>query len=323
VSVAAEMAFLQSAEVREYRERLEELLRATAGASDGPAGAAALHTVTAGGKRLRPLLVFLSTPERARGSLDVVRAGAAVELIHSASLVHDDVLDRAPVRRGRPTVWATAGEAVATATGDHLFALAFRLLVATGDMGAVDELASCTLGLARGEAMQMLQARRADTTPAAYLERCGLKTGLLFATACSLGGRLGGLDEERCAALAAYGHALGLAFQIADDVLDCAGSMESTGKPLGTDLLDGTTTYPLLLAAAVDPFVARAVTDGPEPGAVLEILARVAETGAIGRSRERANEEVRRAVAALDHLDDHLDTLPLRAVARGVVDRET
>jgi geranylgeranyl pyrophosphate synthase len=236
--------------------------------------------------------------------------------------VHDDVLDRAPLRRGRPTIWATGGAELAISAGDYLFARAFALLAETGDAPAVAELADCTLGLAQGEALQMLQARDARTTPEQYLERCGLKTGMLFATTCALGGRLGGVPVAALPLLRRYGHDLGLAFQIADDVLDCAGSMESTGKPIGTDLLDGTATLPLLYAARSDEAVAHAIGERPAPQDVLGLLARVAETGAIAEARAVAHDYARRAEAALDDLDEHLDTRPLRAVVRGVVDRE-
>jgi geranylgeranyl pyrophosphate synthase len=289
---------------------------------DGPAASASRQTLSAGGKRLRPLLSYLSAPEAARDSPHVVRAGAAVELIHSATLVHDDVLDRATTRRGRPTVWATDGEDVATATGDYLFARAFALLTETGDMAAVTELAECTAGLARGEALQMQQARRPETTPEEYLERCALKTGLLFATACALGGRLGGLTGPALAGLRAYGTSLGLAFQIADDVLDCAGSPDTTGKALGTDLLDGTATLPLLLAARADEVVWAALRAPVAPDQVLPLLARVGETSALGEARDLAHDHVRRAEAALDEIDETLDTRQLRSIARGVVDRE-
>jgi geranylgeranyl pyrophosphate synthase len=245
-----------------------------------------------------------------------------VELVHSATLVHDDVLDEAPLRRGRPTVWATGGAELAVATGDYLFARAFGLLVETGDADAVTELADCALGLAQGEAMQMLQARDPRTTPEQYLERCALKTGLLFATACALGARLGGVPAEALPAVRRYGHDLGLAFQMADDVLDCAGSMESTGKPIGTDLLDGTASLPLIYAARADAAVARAIAARPAPDEVLGLLARVAECGALAEARAVAHDCARRAEAALDDLDEHLDTRPLRAVVRGVVDRE-
>jgi geranylgeranyl pyrophosphate synthase len=322
VSVTDARGLLAAPSIRDYLSRLEGVLAAAVTHIEGPAASASRQTLAAGGKRLRPLLSFLSAPDPVREQPHLLRAGAAVELIHSATLVHDDVLDRAPTRRGRPTVWATSGEEVATATGDYLFARAFALLVETGDMGAVTELADCTVGLARGEALQMQQARRPETTAEEYLERCVLKTGLLFATACALGGRIGGLAHDALAALRVYGTSLGLAFQIADDVLDCAGSPDATGKPIGTDLIDGTATLPLLLAARADETVAAALRARVEPADVLPLLGRVGETTALAESRELAYDHVRRAESALDELDDTLDTRPLRAIARGVVDRE-
>jgi geranylgeranyl pyrophosphate synthase len=320
VSTIDEVSLLAGPGVRGYLDRLEELLRDTAAYRGGPAADAATGTLRAGGKRLRPLLCYLSAAER--DGDDLVRAGAAVELVHSATLVHDDVLDEAPLRRGRPTIWATGGPDLAVATGDFLFARAFALLVETGDGDAVTELADCALGLAQGEAMQMLQARDPRTTPGQYLERCALKTGLLFATACALGARFGGVPAAALPAVRTYGHDLGLAFQIADDVLDCAGSMESTGKPIGTDLLDGTASLPLIYAARVDASVAQAIAEKPAPDEVLGLLARVTECGALAEARAVAHDCARRAEAALDDLDEHLDTRPLRAVVRGVVDRE-
>ncbi len=320
MSAIDEISLLAGPGVRSYLGRLEATLEAATSWGAGATPDAARDTLAAGGKRLRPVLVYLSAADR--DGDDLVAAGAAVELVHSATLVHDDVLDRSALRRGRPTVWALHGPARATATGDYLFARAFALMVETGDAAAVTELAECTLGLARGEALQMQQARRPDTTPDQYLERCGLKTGLLFATACALGGRLGGVPPTLLPALRRYGHDLGLAFQLSDDVLDCAGSISATGKPIGTDLLDGTATLPLLYAARLDVAVAAAIARRPEPDAVLGLLTRVADTGALAAARAIAHEHAARAEAALDDLDDHLDTRPLRAVVRGVVDRE-
>jgi octaprenyl-diphosphate synthase len=190
-------------------------------------------------------------------------------------------------------------------------------------MHALTALAGCCLGLAEGEAMQTAQARRPETTAAEYLERCALKTGRLFAVACTLGGRIGGLDESGTGALATFGRCLGLAFQIADDVLDCDGDPRSTGKPLGTDLLDGTPTLPLLHAARLDPDVAAALVVRPSPADVLPLLDRVRATGATAEARECALDFARRAEAALDDLGDALDTRALRAVARGVVNRDS
>jgi geranylgeranyl pyrophosphate synthase len=201
-----------------------------------------LATLEAGGKRLRPLLVLvagLGSESRVEAS----RAAAAVELIHSATLVHDDVLDDAPLRRGRRTVYAAAGRDAATATGDLLFSSAFAELARNGKIEQLRALSSASSALARGELMQRADAWRADVTLERYLRRCELKTARLFAAACELGALVG--DGP---ALGPFGHAVGLAFQLLDDVLDVTGPQERTGKRRGTDLLDGTVTLPLILA---------------------------------------------------------------------------
>jgi geranylgeranyl pyrophosphate synthase len=322
MSTVGEAGLLAGPEVQRFMADVEARLQAVTSWSPGAAGAAAGMVLAAGGKRLRPLLVKLAAPDAAGRHDDLVRAACAVELIHSATLVHDDVLDHATLRRGRPTVWARQGEAVATATGDHVFARAFSVLCETGDAWAIAELARCCEALALGEALQVHQSGSAATTPQQYLERCGLKTGRLFATACALGGRIGGLGDAAVDALARYGRNLGLAFQIADDVLDCAGDPEATGKSLGTDLLDGTSTLPILLAARSEPLVAAAIRRPPAPAEVLGVLARVAASGALDEARDAAREFARRADVALDELEDDLDIRPLRAIARRVVDRE-
>src|SRR5439155_5614209 len=216
-------------------------------------------------------------------------AGVAVELVHMATLVHDDLIDRAHFRRGKAAAWSVYGADAARATGDYLFARAFAELAAAGDAEAVNVLASATLALARGEALQRTQAHDPSTTVEAYLERCALKTGALFEAACRLGGGSG-----------EYGVALGVAFQIADDVLDCSGATIETGKIAGTDLRDGTPTLPLLLAAHEDEFVRAALAGDQlalhEGGA----LVRVAASAAPHRSREPALDYARRARACLN-----------------------
>ena len=169
-----------------FVERVESRLRAAVCALDGTVAEAGGRTLESGGKRLRPLLVHLSAPPATRDGESLVIAGCAVELVHMATLVHDDQLDRAPLRRGRPTVWATDGERVATSTGDYLFARAFAELVETGDLRAVTLLSDACLSLARGEILQRAQAGSVDTTVDQYLERCSLKTGRLFAAAAML-----------------------------------------------------------------------------------------------------------------------------------------
>ena len=287
-----------------YLERVEERLAEAVGSHPGVAAAVGADALAAGGKRLRPLLAFLSAPEAARPP---VAAGVAVELVHMATLVHDDLIDGAKVRRGHAAAWAAHGEGAARATGDYLFARAFAELCREGDAGAVKVLADAALALARGEAMQRRQQHAPDTTVEAYLERCALKTGMLFEAACQLGS--GGT-------LARFGLNLGIAFQIADDILDCAGDTIETGKIAGTDLREGTPTLPLLLAARVDDVVHAALAGGPTAG----VLLRVAATGALERSREMALDYAREARESLNggpHRDE------LEALADAVVNRST
>jgi len=262
-------------------------------------GRGALH---AGGKRLRPALAFLSSSP---DDDPPVAAGAAVELVHMATLVHDDLIDGAAIRRGRAAAWSEHGEQAAKAAGDYLFARAFSVLAETGDPTAVAVLADASLALARGEAMQRRQRHDPDTTVDDYLERCALKTGALFEAACALGG--GSRD---------YGRLLGIAFQIADDVLDCTGDTIETGKVPGTDLQDGTPTLPLLLAAQEDPVVRDALAGGSKEG----VLVRVAASGALDRSRELA---LHYASEARSRLDGAPRRDELEALTRAVVERRS
>ena len=242
-----------------------------------------LHTIAAGGKRLRPLLVFVAgLGSSARTEL--CRAAASVELVHSATLVHDDVLDDAPLRRGRKSVFAAAGREAATATGDLLLSSAFTELARNGDIAELASLSAASSALARGELMQRADAWRAEVTVERYLERCELKTARLFAAACELGALC-----ARQSPLGPFGRAVGLAFQILDDVLDITGPAERTGKRRGADLLDGTVTLPLILArersrelAALD---LRSVRDPDEAGRICELIE---STGAAEDARRRA-----------------------------------
>jgi geranylgeranyl pyrophosphate synthase len=292
-----------------YLDLLEQRLQNVVAAYPGVLGEVSAETLAAGGKRLRPLLVFLSTAPVDRESPRAVAGGTAVELVHMATLVHDDLLDGADLRRGRPTVWSEHGEAVARAAGDYLFARAFAQLAATGDADAVGILSEATLALARGEALQRRQAFRPETTVDEYLARCSLKTGKLFEAACLLGGGSNG------SSLGGFGLALGVAFQIADDILDCCGDFDTTGKVQGVDLRDGTPTLPLILAARVDDAVARALAGEDIPGA----LERVAATGALDEAREYA---LRYAAEARAALDGQPDRASLETLTHIVVDRE-
>jgi geranylgeranyl pyrophosphate synthase len=291
---------------------VEELLREQ-GLDYGELLAAEVtRTLAAGGKRLRPLLVLLCAgPEGREGA---VRAAAAIELVHMATLVHDDVLDDAPLRRGLPTIAATAGRSRATAVGDLLFARAFALLGEHDDARAIALLAAASVSLADGELAQRSDAFDAGISEQRYLDRCRLKTATLFECACLIGRDLPALGD--------FGAQIGLAFQLLDDVLDVSGPAERTGKARGTDLLDGTVTLPLIVAAAADPSIGETDLRALDAGAAERLCDRIAATGALDRVRARALELVASAKAQLD--GDAFDAEQrqlLGLVADGVVQR--
>lgn len=285
-----------------------------------PAG----DTLAAGGKRLRPLLVFICGADRGRDGIEpraLVRAGAAVELVHMASLVHDDVLDNAPLRRGRPTVYASAGREAATGTGDFLFSRAFALLAENGDREQVRTLSDACFALSRGELVQRQDAYARPLSIERYLERCELKTASLFAAACRLGSLASGRTEPEAEVLARFGRKIGLAFQLLDDLLDVAGSSEVIGKRRGSDLLDGTVTLPLILAAESDRELAELDLRTLVPEDAERICDRIVATDAPEQTRRRAVALVTDANAELDGALDQGTVDLLRLVAERVVDR--
>jgi len=292
--------------------KVEERLRAAVAEHGEPLGDAAAATLEAGGKRLRPMLVLLCAGER--GGEASVRAAAAIELVHMATLVHDDVLDAAPLRRGHPTVAASSGRGRAVATGDLLLSRAFALLAQAGDSRAVALLAEASVALARGELAQRHDAFDLSVSEQRYLDRCRLKTARLFECACLLGH-----DDEH---LRSFGGLIGLAFQLLDDVLDIAGPPERTGKARGTDLLDGTVTLPLIEAAATDPGIRTVDLHGLDAAAATALCDRIAATGALELVRARALEMVaaaKRELATAAFEPEQRQLLEL--VADGVVQR--
>jgi geranylgeranyl pyrophosphate synthase len=293
--------------------RVEVRLGEVAAGTGAGLAAHAESTIAAGGKRLRPLLVFLAAGEPPEDPEPLVRGAVAVELIHSATLVHDDVLDAAALRRGVPTVVAAAGRDQATATGDALFSRAFAEVAEGGRADHVSVLSAASIALARGELAQRAGAWDVALPLRAYLERCELKTASLFAAACALG------DP----ALAGFGTRIGLAFQMLDDVLDVSGPPERTGKARGTDLLDGTVTLPFILARERDPGLARldlraTVRTPVDAEAVCE---RIAATGALDAARERALGIVAGAKDELPAVLGERQRRALELVADGVVER--
>jgi len=297
--------------------RVEERLAELAAGHGVPLAEHAGATIAAGGKRLRPLLVFLAADEEDGEGL--VRAATAVELVHSATLVHDDVLDAAALRRGVPTVVASAGRGAATATGDLLFARAFAELAENGRVDEIRVLSDASCALAEGELRQRADAWDAAVPVERYLARCDLKTARLFEAACRLGALESGGDDI---ALGDFGRRIGLAFQLLDDVLDVSGPASRTGKHRGTDLLDGTVTLPYILARERDPGLAaldpRTIRD---PETAERVCDRIEATGALDEARRRALEIVDDAKARLADGLPARQRMALELVANGVVAR--
>jgi geranylgeranyl pyrophosphate synthase len=280
-------------------------------------GTEAGATLEAGGKRLRPMLVLLCAgPDADEGA---IRAATAIELVHMATLVHDDVLDAASLRRGRPTVVARAGRETATSVGDLLFSRAFAELAGNGaSERQVSLLAGASVALARGELAQRRDAFDSGISAERYFERCELKTARLFECACQIGRDDPSLDGP----LTVYGREIGLAFQLLDDVLDVTGPPERTGKARGTDLLDGTVTLPLIRARELDPGLGSLdlrTVDGPGAEAVCD---RIAATGVLEAVRADARARVQKGKNVLIEADlDETRRSLLSLVADGVVER--
>ena len=264
------------------------------------------HIIGGGGKRLRPMLVLLAAQAASyRGHHDVLLA-AVVEFIHTATLLHDDVVDESDLRRGRQTANALWGNAASVLVGDFLYSRSFQMMVEADDMRVMRILADTTNQIAEGEVLQLLNIRNPHVDEAAYLRVIERKTAVLFAAATRLGGLLGGMPVAQEAALARYGLNLGFAFQIADDVLDYVSDSATLGKNIGDDLAEGKATLPLIYAIErAEPARAASLRRAIETGgldSLDNIVAAIRDSGALERARERAQGYADAAIAELSTL---------------------
>jgi len=313
-------AFVQP--LRPWLAQCEEMLARYAGGHVPEVSEPAMDTLVAGGKRVRPMFVFCASSGNEHDRPALVTAAAAVELVHMATLVHDDLIDGATTRRGRPTVARAHGAAAAINVGDFLFARAFAELTRIGSPAAVSALADASLDLALGEMDQQRATGDLGLTVDAYMSRCRRKTGALFSVACRLGAMLSGGSEEAQLRLASFGTRVGVAFQILDDILDLSGSPSETGKRRGTDILSGTVTLPQILAIQEEPALGNEIGRVAAGGEGLESLCdRLARHPGTAAARQRALDEVAQAAEALDGDIGSADADALRTIAAGMVDR--
>lgn len=282
---------------------VEDLLEATKQVGLSPLKRMLDHALEARGKRLRPALVLLSGAFGDYNLNKLVPLGAAIELLHTASLVHDDVVDGAESRRGRPTANAMFDNALTVLLGDYMFANAAELVTRTGSLSVTRLFALALMKMTSGELDQDAAAFDVGKDIQSYLWRIGGKTAALFANATEGGAELGGCSTEMVEALRTYGYSLGMAFQIVDDILDFNGDEETMGKPVGSDLLEGTLTLPGLLLIERYPvdnpikkfFAAKRGRDER----LQEAIEMVRSTEVLDVSMDMAREYVRRATEAI------------------------
>jgi len=284
------------------------------------------YIIGAGGKRLRPMLLLLAAGSLGHGGPDAHQLAAVIEFIHTATLLHDDVVDESDLRRGRRTANAVWGNAASVLVGDFLYSRSFQLMVELDRVEVMRILADTTNLIAEGEVLQLLHVRNPDTDEAAYLRVIERKTAVLFAAATRLGALLAGADDAVQQRLHDYGLNLGYAFQIADDVLDYTSDAGTLGKNLGDDLAEGKATLPLIHAighsdAQVRDALRAAIEHG-DTSALPQVLAAIHATGGLEYSRERARGYADLAERALDGLDDNEYLAALRGLARYAVNRD-
>ncbi|MEY4717917.1 MAG: hypothetical protein RL563_535 [Pseudomonadota bacterium] len=284
------------------------------------------YIISNGGKRLRPMLLLLAAKALGEVSEHHLILAAVIEFIHTATLLHDDVVDESDLRRGRESANAVWGNAASVLVGDYLYSSAFEMMVRTDNMRVMDILSKTTTAIAEGEVLQLLNCNNPDTTEDKYLEVIARKTAILFSTATRLAGVISGVDVAIQEGLAVYGQQLGVAFQLIDDALDYKANTEDLGKNLGDDLAEGKPTLPLIYAIQHGtPQQAQIIIDAIREGsrdAFAEVYAVVEATQAIEYTERCADRAAEQAIEALACLPDSDYKAALEWLARFSVQRD-
>jgi len=283
------------------------------------------YIINSGGKRLRPLLVLLAARACGYGGEQHITAAAIIEFIHTATLLHDDVVDASDLRRGQNTANSVFGNEASVLVGDFLYSRSFQLMVAIGQMRIMDVLADATNTIAEGEVLQLMNCRNPDTTEAQYLEVIYRKTAKLFEAGVLIGSILANQTRAVDESFIEYGRQLGTAFQLVDDVLDYDSGNEQLGKNIGDDLAEGKPTLPLIHALQrCPPKQQIMIRDAIEHGGQYDIdaiIEAVRECGAIAHTMHRAREAATKAADALGRVPDSAHKDALIALAHFSVDR--
>lgn len=268
----------------------------------------ARYLIESGGKRLRPMLTVAAAQLFGRGKGSAINFAAAVEFMHNATLLHDDVVDESDMRRGKPAARMVWGNKASILVGDFLLGQAFMMMVETGDIAALGVLSAASAVMAEGEVFQLAKTGDLTTTPADYAEVIRAKTAVLFQAACEVGAMSGGADAAGREALARYGLELGNAFQLVDDALDYGGQSGTLGKNTGDDLREGKMTLPIILALAEGSEAERATITAAlgdvnaTPEQVAEVVAIMERYKALARTLDQAHSHARSAQQALETL---------------------
>lgn len=283
------------------------------------------YIINSGGKRLRPMLLLLTAKALGYQENKHLLLAAVIEFIHTATLLHDDVVDESDLRRGKDSANAVWGNAASVLVGDYLYSSAFEMMVRTNNMRVMEILSKTTTAIAEGEVLQLLNCNNPATTEAKYLEVISRKTAILFSAATRLGAVLADASPDIEKSLAEYGQHLGIAFQLIDDALDYTSSKDELGKNLGDDLAEGKPTLPLIYAIENGtPEQASIIIDAIKTGnrdSFNEVYAIVKATNAITYTEQRADQEAQKAIDALSTIPDSEYKDALELLARFSVQR--
>ncbi|MDH5784623.1 MAG: octaprenyl diphosphate synthase [Chromatiales bacterium] len=311
--------------VAEEREAVDAIIRQRLHSDVMLINQVSEYIINSGGKRLRPILVLLSAGAFGYQGRHHHELAAVVEFIHTATLLHDDVVDDSEMRRGKETANNVWGNAASVLVGDFLYSRAFQMMVGVQNMQVMEIISEATNIIAEGEVMQLLNVHNADLDEAGYLEVIRYKTAKLFESAAQLGAVITNRTPEEEMAMARYGMHLGTAFQLVDDVLDYSASSNELGKNIGDDLAEGKPTLPLIYAINHgSPEQAAMVRNAVEQGGIdriEEIRQAIESVGAIAYTARSAREEADRAIAALSVIEDSPYKEALITLANYSVDR--